>query len=66
MEAQASLGAISINPDWEDRIRIVDRATAERIARENLGSELPTEEQLLEIGDRAMEEYARKRGSTGS
>jgi hypothetical protein len=65
-EAKASLGAILINPDYEDLVQIVDRSTAERIARENLGSELPTEEQLQEIADRAMEEYARKRGPTGS
>jgi hypothetical protein len=44
----------------------VDRLTAERIARESLGSELPTEEQLQEIGDRAVEEYDRKWGPTGS
>jgi hypothetical protein len=65
-EAQASLGAILINPDWEDRIRIVDRATAERIARETLGAELPTEEELQAIGDRAAEEYTRKWGPTGT
>jgi hypothetical protein len=55
-----------INPDYEDRVETVDRSTAERIARESLGSELPTEEQLQEIGDRAVEEYDRKWGPTGS
>jgi hypothetical protein len=65
-EAEASLGAILINPDWEDRIRIVDRSTAERIARETLGAELPTEEELQEIGDRAAAEYTRKWGPTGT
>jgi hypothetical protein len=63
-EAQASLGAILTNPDYEDRVQIVDRSTAERIARENLASELPTEEQLLEIGDRAAAENTRKWGRT--
>ena len=65
-EAQASLGAILINPDWEDRIRTVDRATAERIALESLGAALPTEEELQAIGDRAAEEYNRKWGPTGT
>ncbi|BCB82508.1 hypothetical protein Pflav_089180 [Phytohabitans flavus] len=65
-EAQASLGAMQINPDYEDRLRIVDRSTAERIARETLGTQLPTEEELQAIGDRAAEEYARKWGPAGS
>lgn len=65
-EAEASLGAILIDPDYEDRIRIVDRSTAERIARETLGADLPSEEELQAIGDRAAEEYARKWGPTGT
>jgi hypothetical protein len=65
-EAQASLGAILMNPDYEDRVEIVDRSTAERVARESLGSELPSEERMQEIGDRAAEEYARKWGPTGT
>ncbi len=63
-EAQASLGAILINPDWEDRIRTVERSTAERIARESLGAELPSETELQAIGDRAAQEYTRKWGPT--
>jgi len=65
-EAQASLGAILINPDYEDRIETVDRSTAERIARESLGTELPTEEEMQAIGDRAAQEYDRKWGPTGA
>ncbi len=65
-EAEASLGAILINPDYEDRIRIVDRSTAERIARVSLGTELPTEEELQAIGHRAAEMYARKWGPKGT
>jgi hypothetical protein len=65
-EAQASLGAILINPDYEDRIQTVDRTTAERIARETLGAELPSEEELLAIGERAATEYNRKWGPTGT
>ena len=65
-EAQASLGAILTNPDYEERIQIVDRSTAERIARESLGADLPTEEELQAIGDRAAEMYTRKWGPTGT
>jgi hypothetical protein len=60
-EAEASLGAILINPDYDDRIRIVDRPTAERIAQD-LGKTLPSEEEMQRIGDRAAEEYERRWG----
>ena len=60
-EAAASLGAILLNPDYEDRVRYVDRSEAERIAR-GLGTTLPTEAEMQRIGDLAAEEYARKWG----
>lgn len=50
-EATASLGAITLNPDYEDRLKIVDRPTAERIARESLGADLPSEEEMQRIGE---------------
>ena len=50
-EATASLGAITLDPDYDDRLKIVDRATAERIARESLGVELPSEEEMQAIGE---------------
>lgn len=61
-ESGAALNAITIDPDYEDRFQIVDRATAEQIARENLGAELPSEEELDRIGERAAQE--RRRGRT--
>jgi hypothetical protein len=50
-EATASLGAITLDPDYDDRLKIVDRATAERIARDQLGAELPSEEEMQRIGE---------------
>ncbi len=44
------IAAIRIFDDkYADLKLIVDRPTAERIARENLGTELPTEEELLQM-----------------
>ncbi|BCB82509.1 hypothetical protein Pflav_089190 [Phytohabitans flavus] len=50
-EASASLNWISTSLDWTDRFETVDRATAERIARESLGVELPSEEEMQRIGE---------------
>jgi hypothetical protein len=59
-EAGASLGEITVNPDYDERFRIVDRATAERIARENLGAELPSEEELYRIADEEIQQRRRR------
>lgn len=50
-EASASLNSITVSTDWIDRFQIVDRESAERIARESLGAELPTEEEMQRIGE---------------
>lgn len=34
---------------YQDRTQVIDRATAEGIARENLGTELPTEARLMRM-----------------
>ena len=49
-------GVITVEERSENRFQIVDRATAERIARENLGADLPSEEELSRIGERAAQE----------
>lgn len=52
-EAADSLAEVTSNPEYEDRFRMVDRATAEATAREHLGATLPTEEEMQRIGDQA-------------
>jgi hypothetical protein len=37
-----------------DQVELVDRTTAERIARENLGAELPSEEELHRINEEGL------------
>jgi hypothetical protein len=50
-EAAQLLAQVTVSLDWIDRFEIVDRPTAERIARESLGVELPTEEEMQRIGE---------------
>lgn len=49
-EASGSVNRMTVSLKWIDRIEVVDRATAERIARENLGTEVPSEEEMQRIG----------------
>jgi hypothetical protein len=49
-EASGSVNRITASLEWGERIEVVDRATAERIAREKFGAELPSEEELQRIG----------------
>lgn len=47
--APQQAGTFLRDPNYRDRVRRIDRAEADRLARETLQSELPTEQTLLEM-----------------
>lgn len=47
--APAVAATFLFDPSYQERIRPLDRAVAERVAQETLQSELPTEQTLLEM-----------------
>lgn len=51
MYAPAIVGAYLYDDDYSDRTRLIDRAEAERIARDVLRVELPSEEVLMGMCD---------------
>jgi hypothetical protein len=49
--APAIVSAYLYDPEYQEKAQSIDRPTAERISRESLGSDLPSEEALAEMCD---------------
>ncbi|MEV7621628.1 hypothetical protein [Actinoplanes sp. NPDC089786] len=55
----SSIAFFHFDPEQEDRTQMVDRTEAERIAREDLGTAVPSEDELRQIVATAASEESR-------